>query len=309
MFLNKLRISVSKLLIPFFYKIFKLLKSNTRVINYFYDKNSAANNVYNFQNEINNLLKSKKLVALDVGSQGGFNSDEFFPSKYNNNFFQILVDPFNSSSKDKNIIRKGLWSSKCIKKFYILKNRPQSSSMYEPDEESLAFYDLKDKNFDLFKVSETKMIECDTLASSLKELEINYLDYLKIDTQGAEFEILKGLENYRPLMIKCETQVFPMYKEQPKWIEIVKLLYELDYILIDWKKIGPHATRTPVEMDMIFIPSFKSSAGKKLILKKEKQFISLMLMTGQLKLLQKISKFLSLNESNNFMHIEDKFFN
>ena len=179
--------------------------------------------------------------------------------------------------------------------------------MYEPDEKSLSFYNFKDENFDLFKVSETKMIECDTLASSLKELEINFLDYLKIDTQGAEFEILKGLENYRPLMIKCEIQIFPMYKEQPKWIEIVKLLYELDYILIDWKKIGPHATRTPVEMDMIFIPNFKTSVGKKLILKKEKQFISLMLMTGQLKLLQKISKFLNLNNSNDFMHIEDKF--
>ena len=36
------------------------------------------------------------------------------------------------------------------------------------------------------------MIECDTLEnSSLKILNINFLDYLKIDTQGAEFEILK----------------------------------------------------------------------------------------------------------------------
>ena len=112
MFLNKLRTSVSKLLIPFFYKIFKLLKSNTRVINYFYDKNSIANYSYNFQNEINNLLKNEKLVALDVGSQGGFNSDEFFPSKYNNNF-QILVDPFNSSSKT--ILLKGFGVQNAIK--------------------------------------------------------------------------------------------------------------------------------------------------------------------------------------------------
>ena len=32
------------------------------------------------------------------------------------------------------------------------------------------------------------MVECDTLSSSLKELNIKNLDYLKIDTQGAELK-------------------------------------------------------------------------------------------------------------------------
>ena len=100
------------------------------------------------------------------------------------------------------------------------------------------------------------MVECDTLSSSLKELNINTLDYLKIDTQGAELEILKGLENYRPLLIKCEVQIFPMYKKEPSWTEVADLLYKLGYIVSDWKTIGSHATRTPVEMDMIFIPNF-----------------------------------------------------
>ena len=100
-----------------------------------------------------------------------------------------------------------------------------------------------------------------------------------------------------------------LYKKVPKWNELLSYLYNLNYVVIDWKSIGDHKTRVPAEMDMIFIPNFKTSVGKKLILKKEKQFISLMLMTGQLKLLQKISKFLNLNNSNDFMHIEDKFFN
>ena len=42
--------------------------------------------------------------------------------------------------------------------------------MYEPDKKSLSFYNFKDENFDLFKVSKTKMIECDTLASAKKDL-------------------------------------------------------------------------------------------------------------------------------------------
>ena len=35
-------------------------------------------------------------------------------------------------------------------------------------------------------------------------------------------------------------------------------------MLSDWKKIGSHATRTPVEMDMVFIPNFLIESGKKL---------------------------------------------
>ena len=33
MFLGKLRVSIAKLIIPFFYKIFQFLKANTRAIN------------------------------------------------------------------------------------------------------------------------------------------------------------------------------------------------------------------------------------------------------------------------------------
>ena len=153
------------------------------------------------------------------------------------------------------------------------------------------------------------MVECDTLSASLKDLNIDTLDYLKIDTQGAEFEILKGLENYRPLMIKCEVQIFPMYKKEPSWTAVTDILYKLGYIIADWKEIGSHSTRTPVEMDMVFVPNFLIDFGKELILKKEKEFISLMLISGQIKLLKKVSKILNLGHSELYMNIEDKYFN
>ena len=312
MFLRKIRISITKLILPFLHKILQLLKANTRTVNFLSDKKINANNVYNFQINIEALLKNKKLIGLDVGAQGGFNSDKFFPEKYNKYFESILVDPLKNSLKDeesKHIINKGLWSSQGVRKLYILNKRPQSSSMYEPDKKSLTIYGFEEKDFHLFDVSKTEMVECDTLSSSLKELNINTLDYLKIDTQGAELEILKGLENYRPLIIKCEVQIFPMYKKEPAWTEVTDLLYKLGYIISDWKKIGSHATRTPVEMDMVFIPNFLIDSGKKLILEKEKEFISLMLISGQIKLLKKISKILNLGHSEFYMKTKDRYFN
>lgn len=312
MFLRKIRTSITKLILPSLHLILKLLKANTRTVNFLNDKKTNANNSYNFQTNIEKLLKNKKLIGLDVGAQGGFNSDKFFPERYNKYFESILVDPLKNSLEGKestHTINKGLWSSKGARKLYILNKRPQSSSMYEPDKKSLSIYGFEEKDFHLFDVSKTETVECDTLSSSLKALNINTLDYLKIDTQGAELEILKGLENYRPLLIKCEVQIFPMYKKEPSWTEVTDLLYKLGYIVSDWKKIGSHATRTPVEMDMVFIPNFLIESGKKLILEKEKEFISLMLISGQIKLLKKISKILDLGHSESYMKTKDRYFN
>ena len=312
MFLRKIRTSITKLILPSLHLILKLLKANTRTVNFLNDKKTNANNSYNFQTNIEKLLKNRKLIGLDVGAQGGFNSDKFFPERYNKYFESILVDPLKNSLEGKestHTINKGLWSSKGVRKLYILNKRPQSSSMYEPDIKSLSIYGFEEKDFHLFDVSKTETVECDTLSSSLKALNINTLDYLKIDTQGAELEILKGLENYRPLLIKCEVQIFPMYKKEPSWTEVTDLLYKLGYIVSDWKKIGSHATRAPVEMDMVFIPNFLIESGKKLILEKEKEFISLMLISGQIRLLKKISKILDLGHSESYMKTKDRYFN
>ena len=312
MFLRKIRTSITKLILPSLHLILKLLKANTRTVNFLNDKKTNANNSYNFQTNIEKLLKNRKLIGLDVGAQGGFNSDKFFPERYNKYFESILVDPLKNSLEGKestHTINKGLWSSKGVRKLYILNKRPQSSSMYEPDKKSLSIYGFEEKDFHLFDVSKTETVECDTLSSSLKALNINTLDYLKIDTQGAELEILKGLENYRPLLIKCEVQIFPMYKKEPSWTEVTDLLYKLGYIVSDWKKIGSHATRAPVEMDMVFIPNFLIESGKKVILEKEKEFISLMLISGQIRLLKKISKILDLGHSESYMKTKDRYFN
>ena len=146
------------------------------------------------------------------------------------------------------------------------------------------------------------------MSNQLAELNINNLDYLKIDTQGAELEILKGLGNFRPLLIKIEAHFFSMYKNVPSWHKLINLLYEMNYVLIDWKGIGDHNTRIPAEADLILIPNFNNEAGKELIKQNKNKFMSLMLIFGQLKLLQIIVKKFGINEEE-LAKIEDMYFN
>ena len=78
---NKIKTSIIKFLLPLFYKFFLIFKANTRVINFLTEKKIRENDYYSFEKNIENFLQNKKIVAVDVGSQGGFNSDNFFSNK------------------------------------------------------------------------------------------------------------------------------------------------------------------------------------------------------------------------------------
>ena len=304
--------SLIKLLLPIIYKILISLKLNRRVINFLSEKGYKSNEKYNFKEHIENLLKKNKITALDVGAQGGFNSDNFFPNQYNQYFQSILVEPIkdeaNKFKGQKFVINKGLWSNKEKKNLYVLDNRLGSSSMYMPNEEAFDLHRIKKKDFQNYKVTRTIQIDCDTISNQLSELNIKMLDYLKIDTQGAELEILKGIGSFRPLFLKIEAHFFSIYKNTPSWHELVNFLYEMNYVLIDWKGIGNHSTRIPAEVDMIFIPNFNNDSGKELIKANIEKFTSLMLIFGQLKVLQVILKRFKISD-NKIEQLEDHYFN
>jgi len=311
-FLYRLLCKLTYLITPLRSKILTIFKLRSRVINQLTSLRLKANKSENYSNLVSKLLLNEKIVALDVGAQGGFN-ENIFPKKYNDFFSPIMVEPIKDEAdklKKENykVISKGLWSNNCVKKLYIMKKRLGSSSLYKPNKDAYALYDLKKKNYPSFEVSNEIDIECTTIKESLNNLNIKKLDFLKIDTQGAEIEILKGLGNYLPLLLKIEVQIVPMYENIPDWSELINHLYKLNYMTCEWEEIGNHATHSPVEMDMLFIPNYLNHAGKELIMSRKKKFISLMLIFGQIKLLQIISTKLNFSETLEIEKLKDKFF-
>ena len=311
-FLYRLLCKLTYLITPFRSKILTIFKLRSRVINQLTSLRLKANKSENYSNLVSKLLLNEKIVALDVGAQGGFN-ENIFPKKYNDFFSPIMVEPIKDEAdklKKENykVISKGLWSNNCVKKLYIMKKRLGSSSLYKPNKDAYALYDLKKKNYPSFEVSNEIDIECTTIKESLNNLNIKKLDFLKIDTQGAEIEILKGLGNYLPLLLKIEVQIVPMYENIPDWSELINYLYKLNYMTCEWEEIGNHATHSPVEMDMLFIPNYLNHAGKELIMSRKNKFISLMLIFGQIKFLQIISTKLNFSETLEIEKLKDKFF-
>ena len=301
------------LLIPIISKILIALRLNSRIINQLNRLRYESHKTDDHSNLISKLLVDNKLIALDVGAQGGFFESNIFAKKYNNFFDSIVVEPLSNeaeklSKKNYKVITKGLWSTNCKKKLYVLGKRLGSSSMYKPSKDNYDLYNFKKKDFSLFDITNEIEVECTTANESLNKLNIKHLDFLKIDTQGSELEILKGLGEYRPLIIKVEAQVVPMYEDVPNWSELMNYLYKINYMTSEWVEIGSHLTRSPVEMDMIFIPNYLNDLGKKLILSREKAFVSLMLIFGHIKLLQVISEKLNFSTNLELQKTKDKFF-
>ena len=259
---------IIRFFIPFISKVLIILRINSRIINHLNKLRSEAHKSIDWTNFVSKLLSGKKLVALDVGAQGGFFNESIFSKKYNIFFEPIVVEPIEAEAKklsDQNykVISKGLWSKNCKKKLYVLGKRSGSSSMYKPNESTFNLYGFKKKDFPLFDISEEIDVECTTIQESLDKFNTKNLDFLKIDTQGSELEILKGLGDYLPLMMKIEVQIVPMYENVPNWSELVNYLYKINYMTCEWVEIGSHITRTPAEIDMIFIPNYLNESGKK----------------------------------------------
>ena len=60
--------------------------------------------------------------------------------------------------------------------------------MIKPDEKNFDIHNIKEKDYSNYKVTNTIDIECENIQNILSDLNINQLDYLKIDTQGLNWK-------------------------------------------------------------------------------------------------------------------------
>jgi len=145
---------------------------------------------------------------------------------------------------------------------------------YNPDPDYLALHETLQEH----------TIECTTIASALSELEIPEIDFLKLDTQGSELDILKGMGRYAPLIIQCELQYLPLYHDTPSAHEICQYLFNLGYVTFNLAPFRLEGT-CPIEGDGYFMPGWGHPLGRKLIESREEKYIALMIMFDQKKIL------------------------
>ena len=245
--------------------------------------------------KVKNLLKCK-LIHFDVGSRGGL-----LPVVENNRdlFDIILCEPeeIEASSLRKSgytVIEKVICNKIGKIELYYCQKMPSASSIYKPQGPFLDFYNGSKNYYSRWETTSTSFIESTTLSKALQEKKISNLDFLKIDVQGAELDVLKGLGKYKPIIIISELQYLPMYDNVPNGYSICAYLFDLGYIPFQLTAKNHSESVCPIWGDGYFMPSWKHPKGKDIILSNEEKYIALMLLHNQNEILHFVNKKLKL---------------
>lgn len=210
---------------------------------------------------LQNHLRSG-LTLVDAGSRGG----TVFPAKLAPYSTVHAFDPL-TDHQEKNIYtpfhaytihRAALASAPGTVEFNVMHHLPMSSIL-EPDFEN---YDRHfgwmpgyKKWIQNINIREKVNIPALSLDSLSKPFQISRIDYLKLDTQGTELDILKGCEQLFSAkaitVILCETSFIPVYKKQCHFSDIDFFLRSKNFILIDCR------------LDYRFLNAEKKSAKSK----------------------------------------------
>jgi FkbM family methyltransferase len=128
---------------------------------------------------------------------------------------------------------------------YVTKH-PMCSSLYEPNEE---FTDRFSSLPEFCNLDFTMEIETTTLDAFCDAEGINTIDFLQIDVQGAELEVLKGASKILSrgvLGIETEVEFSHIYVNQPLFADIDVYLRENDFTLFDLRNAYRVRARSPI---------------------------------------------------------------
>jgi FkbM family methyltransferase len=175
------------------------------------------------------------LTLLDVGASGGLQERWSLLRKY---LRVIGVEPdleaFNklvSASEYEDVfLNTALGAAAKDSSLNIAKQR-ECSSLYPPNHKVLLRYN----NPERFFVESNIRVAVNTLDSELESKGVHSIDFIKLDVQGSELDILSGGRKILQTVfgVEVEVEFQPLYSEQPLFGDIDKYLRSSGFELID----------------------------------------------------------------------------
>lgn len=111
---------------------------------------------------------------------------------------------------------------------------PNCSSFFQPNEEFLSQF--TDEVRDFFKIKDTIVMQTVTLDEYLPKNDVTDIDFIELDTQGAELDILQGSESFLSSSImglRVEVEFAKMYQNQPLFGDVDAFLQRFGFQLFD----------------------------------------------------------------------------
>jgi len=198
---------------------------------------------------------SSPLVVVDIGARGGF---EPHWSTYGDQVKLIgfEADPIECERLNRQDSSSGncfypvaLHHDKQKRPFYVTAY-PSSSGFYQPDMEFWQRFIYEDY-LNVEKTIEIDTVDFDSFAG---ENGIESVDFMKLDTEGTELEILKGALGFlrkSVIGLSIEVEFLPVHKGQPVFSDVDSFLRQIGFNLFDLYMYRDPRKVLPVSMKPI----------------------------------------------------------
>ena len=221
------------------------------------------------------LLRDEPLRYLDVGARGG---PDPRLHRYRQFFRFTLVEPDPGEAADLrsrgyDVTEDALGASDGTATLNITR-WPGSSSLLDPHS---LWRDYTNSDHGFLEVLSRPQVTVTTI-DKLVERTGQVYDGVKLDTQGTEGSILRGMTGEQPFLILSEVSFVELYRKQETFPSLAARLYELGFVLADLQVRGylpdhPDCTKfgarvspgLPLHGDALFVPDWASDAGRTII--------------------------------------------
>jgi FkbM family methyltransferase len=187
------------------------------------------------------LLRAEPLCIVDVGARGGL-QDHWQRIREHCLFVGFEPEPSEAerlkrhAAKNELYVSSALYSAPTTVTFHHCVV-PARSSLYPPDPAVVAdIYGTADH----YRIERTEQIQVTTLDAAVEAGALPSPDFIKLDTQGSELDILKGAEQSlgrSTIAIESEVEFIPLYKGQPLFVDVDAFLRAKGYELMKFSRL------------------------------------------------------------------------
>lgn len=180
-------------------------------------------------------LSSTPIVLVDVGASGGVKAPWHEISKH------CSVIGFEPDRRAPNpsasglVLDVGLWREKATLPFHLTRKQ-ECSSIYPPNTPLLQAF----ANPGRFDIVRTASIELDRLDDVLARNNVAVVDFVKLDTQGAELACLEGAQRTLDagvIGVEVEVEFAELYREQPLFSDVDAFLRSRGFQIFDLRPV------------------------------------------------------------------------